>query len=98
MNAEGVKNVILSIVSELGVDVSDKHIGLMGNNIHSNLQMKREASDLLKQEMPFFKDFIYFIFRHRGRERGREGEKHQCVVASHEPPTGDLAPKPRHEP
>ena len=25
---------------------------------------------------------------------GREGEKHQCVVASHAPPTGDLAHNP----
>ena len=29
-----------------------------------------------------------------GREREREGEEHQCVVASHVPPTGDLAPNP----
>ena len=29
------------------------------------------------------------------REEGdREGEKHQCVVASHAPPTGDLAHNP----
>ena len=27
-------------------------------------------------------------------ERGREGEKHQCVVASHTPPTWDLAGNP----
>ena len=27
-------------------------------------------------------------------ERGREGEKHRCVVASHTPPTGDLACNP----
>ena len=40
----------------------------------------------------FFTDFIYlFIFSERGREGEREGEKHQCVVASHTPPTGDLA-------
>ena len=33
--------------------------------------------------------FIYlFIFRERGREEEREGEKHQCVVASYTPPTG----------
>ena len=37
----------------------------------------------------FFKDFTYFIFREKGREREREDEKHQCVVASHIPPTGD---------
>ena len=32
----------------------------------------------------FFNNFILFIFR----ESGREGEKHQCVVVSHMPPTG----------
>ena len=43
----------------------------------------------------FFKDFIYvFIFRERGREGEREGEKHQCVLASHTPPTEDLAHNP----
>ena len=34
-----------------------------------------------------FLRFHLFIFR----EKGREGEKHQCVVDSHTPPTGDLA-------
>ena len=29
-----------------------------------------------------------------GREGEREGEKHQCVVASHMVPTGDLAFNP----
>ena len=39
--------------------------------------------------------FIYlFIFRKRGREGEREGVKHQCVVASCVPPTGDLACNP----
>ena len=40
----------------------------------------------------FFK-FYLLIFRERGRERVREGEKHR-VVASHAPPTGDLAHNP----
>ena len=35
-----------------------------------------------------------FIFRQRGREREREGEKHQCVVASYVLPSGDLACNP----
>ena len=36
--------------------------------------------------------FIYlFIFRERGREGRREGEKHQYVVASRMSLTGDLA-------
>ena len=36
----------------------------------------------------FFKDFIY-LFEGEGG-----GEKHQCVVASHVPPTGDQARNP----
>ena len=39
-----------------------------------------------------FKDL--FIFRERGREGEREGEKRQCVVASHTPLPGDLAHNP----
>ena len=35
--------------------------------------------------------FYLFIFKERGREREREGEKHPCVVASHTPMTRDLA-------
>ena len=42
----------------------------------------------------FFQRFYLFIFRQRGREGEREGEKHQCVVASHVAPTGDLACNP----
>ena len=41
----------------------------------------------------FLKDFTY-LFSERGREEKREGEKHLCVVASHVPPTGDLAHNP----
>ena len=40
------------------------------------------------------KDFYLFIFRERGREGKRKGEKHQCVVASRMLPTGDLAHNP----
>ena len=37
----------------------------------------------------FFKSFYLFIFREG--KGGREGEKHQCVVASQVPPIRDLA-------
>ena len=37
---------------------------------------------------------VLFIFRERGGEGEREGDKRQCVVASHTPPTGDLAHNP----
>ena len=42
----------------------------------------------------FYKRFYLFIFRERRREGERKGEKHQCVVASHMLPTGDLACNP----
>ena len=42
----------------------------------------------------FFEDLINLFFREWGRERERQGEKHQCVVASHTPSTRDLAHNP----
>ena len=39
-------------------------------------------------ECSFLKDF--YLFLERGEEREKEGEKHQCVAASHATPTGDL--------
>ena len=39
----------------------------------------------------FFQDFVYL---NRGEGKEKEGEKHQCVVASHAPPIGDLAGNP----
>ena len=44
----------------------------------------------------FFKIlFIYvFIFREKRKEGERKGEKHQCVIASHVAPIGDLAHNP----
>ena len=42
----------------------------------------------------FFKRFYLFIFRERVSEAERKGEKHQCVVVSHIPLTGDLACNP----
>ena len=41
-----------------------------------------------------FKKFYLFIFRERRREGEKEGEEHQCVVASQAPPTGGLAHNP----
>ena len=44
--------------------------------------------------MHFLKDFIYlFLERREWREKERK-RKHQCVVASHASPTGDLARNP----
>ena len=41
----------------------------------------------------FFKDFM-FLFLERAEGKEKEREKHQCVVASCLPPTGDLACNP----
>ena len=46
----------------------------------------------------FLKRFCSFIFRERGREGERGAVKHQCVVASCMPPTGDLACNPGRSP
>ena len=46
----------------------------------------------------FKKIFYLFIFRERGREGEREGEKHQCVVASRTTPTGGHGLQPRPVP
>ena len=40
------------------------------------------------------KIFYLFIFRERGRDGEREGEKHQCVIASCVPTTGHLSHNP----
>ena len=45
----------------------------------------------INDQSVFFKNFYFFILREKGREGEREGEKNQCVVASHVPPTGDPA-------
>ena len=44
----------------------------------------------------FFKDFLYlFLEKREGKEK--QGEKHQCVVASHVGPTG-RGSQPRYVP
>ena len=55
---------------------------------------KQLCHKLHRVETYFVKRFYLFIFRKRGREGEREGEKHQCVVASRTSPTGDLARNP----
>ena len=42
--------------------------------------------------------YLFIYFRERGREGEREGEKHQCVVASHTSPHWGLSPQPRRVP
>ena len=46
------------------------------------------------QNPVFLKKKILFIYFEREGKGEREEEKHQCVLASHVPPTGDLACNP----
>ena len=68
--------------------------------------MHTDTASFLRKSKTFFLDkgegntffkrlylFIY-LFLERGREGEKEGENHQCVVASQPPPTGDLAHNP----
>ena len=41
-----------------------------------------------------FLNILFIYFREREKEGEREGQKHQCVVASHAPHTGNLAHNP----
>ena len=66
--------------------------------LHCHRQMSLALSKLFKKILfifiiLFFKRFIYLLLE-RGEGREKEGEKHPCVVASHMPPTGDLACNP----
>ena len=47
-------------------------------------------------QKPLFKKtfYLFIYFRDKGRKGEREGEKHQCVVASRVSPTVDLACNP----
>ena len=69
-----------------------------GEKIRTKVNGKDQAFVLTLYQSPLFfslfKRFYLFIFRERGREGEREGEKHQCVVASWAPPPGDLACNP----
>ena len=51
------------------------------------------SDNSFKKCKPLFKRLYLFIFR----DWEREGEKHQCVVASHTAPTEDLAHNPDQE-
>ena len=42
----------------------------------------------------YFLNILFFLFLERRRKGEREGEKHQCVVASRTHPTGHLACHP----
>ena len=56
--------------------------------------------DAISQNIFYFSFFnffkILFIFKEKGREGERRGGKHQCVVASSAPPTGNMVCNQAH--
>ena len=67
---------------------------LRGDGFFLSFFLSLLPSFLLSFFLSSFLSFSLFIFRERGKEEEREGEKHQCVVASRMPPIGDLAQHP----
>ena len=61
------------------------------NNLLSPSSCLHLSSSHLKKKI------LFIYFWQRGREGEREGAKHQCVVASHAPPTG-IWPQLRYVP
>ena len=69
----------------INVSLSHQYFSL---SLSPSLPLSLKINKILK------KRFYWFIFRERGREGERKGEKHQCVVASCMFPTEDLACNP----
>ena len=63
-------------------------------NIFKKAHTKQSDLKMGRRSLSVFKRFYLFIFRERGRDGEREGEKHQCVDAFPVAPTGDLACNP----
>ena len=91
----------LGVIGELGL--SHTHwptdTGLRVVNTQHTVQVCYEYTWILGNVSPrkFLFPFIFFhfIYLYLGRGKGeRKGEKQQCVVASHMPPTRDLACNP----
>ena len=55
-------------------------------------EKKKERKDSLNGHLNYF--ILFILLLEREREQERDGGKHQCGVASHAPPTGDLAINP----
>ena len=67
---------------------------IAGGNVIWYSYLGRQFGSILHDKTYSFLKKILFIFKEKGREGEREGEKHQCVVTSFEPYPGDLACNP----
>ena len=60
-----------------------------------NLEMEAIPSRVTRwKDLFFFLKILFIYFRQREREGEREEERHQCMLASHTSPTGDLTCNP----
>ena len=66
--------------------------------MHLNISESVASPTKFRMLRNFLKRFYLFIFRQKGREEEREGEKHQCVVASLVAPDWGPGLEPRHVP
>ena len=79
-------------------------LGLLNNcmrndhDVHFISQVKDWQVKIICLMSFYFFNLYLFIFSQRGREGEREGEKHQCLVASCKPHTGKPGLQPRHVP
>ena len=79
-----------AFMTELDINISYSYYCYYYYSYYNN-RRKTEAGNTVSE---FFFKILFIYFRERGREGEREGEKHQCVVASCVPPTRDLACNP----
>ena len=68
-----------------------KQATLLQTSVLNFWNVLSSAVHLVNSKASLKKRFCLFIFREKGREGERQGEKYQCVVASHVSPTGDPA-------
>ena len=64
------------------------------NQENTNLLREKQILWMHYEDEQSKKSSSFFLFLEMGREGESEGEKHQWVVASWAPPTGDLAYNP----
>ena len=72
-------------------EFSQFKLGLLEHFNISNKDIIKQINRLASLSFLLLKKILFTFFLERRREGEREGEKHQCVVAFHALPTGDLA-------
>ena len=80
---------------ERSVRKTKRNAKLLTSKINSSTKFLRSVlSFCLLAQLFFLKKILFIYFQRQGKGGEREGEKHQCMVASPASPTGDLACNP----